>query len=58
MKDGKDIDEMAALFRQLHRHRTDKQKVINNLIASSDCWASIRDLHPKFTTLSARHNLK
>ena len=49
---------MAAHFRQLHRHRTDKQKVINNLIASSDCWSSIRDLHPKFTALSARHHLK
>ena len=48
---------MAALFRQLHRHRTDKQKVINNLIANSDSWSSIRDLHPKFTALSARNNL-
>ena len=49
---------MAALFRQLHRHRTDKQKVINNLIVSSDSWYSIRDLHPKFKALSARDDLR
>ena len=54
---GKDIDDMAALFRQLHRHRTDKQKVINNLITSSDSWSSIRDLHPKLEALSARDDL-
>lgn len=48
---------MAAFFRQLHRHRTDKQKVINNLIASSNCWAGINDLHPKSAALSARDDL-
>lgn len=48
---------MAALFRQLHRHRTDKQKVINNLITNSNSWTGINDLHPKFTALSARDNL-
>ena len=48
---------MAAFFKHIYRHRTDKQKVINNLIASSNCWTGISDLHPKFTALSVRDNL-
>lgn len=48
---------MAALFKHIHRHRTEKQKLINNLIASSDCWSSIRNLHPKLEALSARDDL-
>ena len=49
---------MATLFKYLHRHRTEKQKLIINLINSSNCWTGINDLHPKYTALSARHNLR
>lgn len=48
---------MAVHFKHIHRLRTAKQKLINNLIASSDCWSSIRDLHPKLEALSARDDL-
>ena len=48
---------MAAHFKHIHRPRTAKQKLINNLITNSNCWSSISDLRPKFSALSARHNL-
>lgn len=57
MKNGKDIRNMAALFKHVHRHRTEKRKLIINLITSSNCWAGINDLRPKFTAISARNNL-
>ena len=49
---------MAAFFKHIHRHRTEKQKLIINLINSSYCWTGINDLHPKFTALSARDDLR
>ena len=48
---------MAAHIIRRLRHISEKQKLIINLINSSDCWSSIRNLHPKFTALSARDNL-
>ena len=48
---------MAVHFKHIHRPRTAKQKLINNLITNSNCWSSISDLRPKFAALSARHNL-
>lgn len=48
---------MAAHFKHIHRSRTGKQKLIINLINSSNCWSSISDLRPKFTALSARDDL-
>ena len=49
---------MAAIFVKLHRHRIEKQKLIINLINSSDCWTGINDLRPKYGTLSPRNHLK
>lgn len=49
---------MAAPIIRRFRHLSEKQKIINRIIASSDCWSGINDLHPKFTALSARHHLK
>ncbi|QHJ85751.1 MAG: hypothetical protein [Cystoviridae sp.] len=34
---------MAVLFKRIHRHRTEKQKLIINLINSSNCWTGIND---------------
>ena len=48
---------MAAHVIRRFRHLSEKQRVVNRIIASSNCWASIRDLYPKYTALSARHNL-
>ena len=49
---------MAAHVIHRFRHVSEKQKIVNRLIASSDYWSSISDLRPKFTALSARDNLK
>ena len=49
---------MAAHIICRFRHLSEKQKLINRIIASSNCWSGISDLHPKFTALSARHNLR
>lgn len=49
---------MAAHIIRRFRHVSEKQKIVNRLIASSNCWASISDLCPKYTALSARDNLK
>lgn len=35
---------MAAFLKRIHRRASEHQTVINNLIASSDCWASRSDL--------------
>ncbi|QHJ78344.1 MAG: hypothetical protein [Bacteriophage sp.] len=48
---------MAAHIKRRFGHMSEKQRITNRIIASSNCWASIRDLHPKYTALSARHNL-
>ena len=48
---------MAAHVIRRLRHLSEKQKLVNRIIASSDSWSSIRDLHPKFTALSARDDL-
>lgn len=47
----------AHIIRRLW-HVSEKQKVANRIIASSNCWANINDLRPKFTALSARDNLR
>ena len=49
---------MAAHIIRRLRHLSEKQRVTNRIIASSNCWSSISDLRPKFTALSARHNLR
>ena len=48
---------MAAHFIRRLRHLSEKQRVTNRIIASSNCWSSISDLRPKFVALSARDNL-
>ena len=48
---------MAAHIMRMFRHLSEKQKVANRIITSSNCWSGISDLHPKFTALSARDNL-
>lgn len=48
---------MAAHFIRRFRHLSEKQRLVNRIIASSNCCASIGDLHPKFTALSARDDL-
>lgn len=54
---GKDIRRMAAHIIRRFRDLPEKQKVVNRIIASSNCWSGINDLRPKFTALSARNNL-
>ena len=49
---------MAAHIIRRFRRLSEKQKIINRIIASSDCWSGINDLRPKFTALSARDDLK
>ena len=49
---------MAAHFIRRIRHLSEKQRMVNRIIASSNCWAGINDLRPKFTALSARHHLR
>lgn len=41
--DGKDITTMAAHIICRFRHLSEKQKVINHIIASSNCWTGIND---------------
>ena len=48
---------MAAHIIRRFRHLSEKQRTINRIIASSNCWTGISDLRSKFTALSARHNL-
>ena len=48
---------MAAHIIRRFRHLSEKQRVTNRIIASSNCWAGINDLRPKFKAISARHNL-
>ncbi|QHJ84951.1 MAG: hypothetical protein [Caudoviricetes sp.] len=48
---------MAAHIICRFRHISEKQRVTNRIIASSNCWAGINDLRPKFTALSARDDL-
>ena len=47
----------AHIIRKLW-HVSEKQKVANRIIASSNCWAGINDLHTKYTALSARDDLR
>ena len=54
---GKDIRRMAAHIIRRLRYLSEKQRVTNRIIASSNCWSSISDLRPKYTALSARDNL-
>ena len=49
---------MAAHIIRRFRHLSEKQRIVNRIIASSNCWTGINDLHPKYTALSARHNLR
>ena len=53
-----DITTMAAHIIRRFRCMSEKQRVTNRIIASSNSWSSISDLRPKFTALSARHNLR
>ena len=46
---------MAALFKHIHRHRTEKQKLVINLINSSYCWASVNDLRSQLTRIHPRN---
>ena len=46
---------MAVLFKHIYRHKSEKQKLIINLVNSSNCWASSNDLHPKFTRIHPRN---
>ena len=55
---GKDIRRMAAHVIHRFRHLSEKQRLVNRIIASSNCWSGINDLRPKFTAISARHHLK
>ncbi|WP_294836835.1 hypothetical protein [uncultured Lactobacillus sp.] len=49
---------MAAHIMRKLRHLSEKQRIVNRIVASSDCWTSISDLRPKFTALSASNDLK
>lgn len=42
---------MAASIRYLHRHQTEKQKLITNLTSCSNSWAGIDDLCSKYAAL-------
>ena len=48
---------MAAHIIRRLRHLSEKQRLVNRIIASSNCWVGVNDLRPKYTALSARHNL-
>ena len=48
---------MAAHIIRRFRHLSEKQRIVNRIIASSNCWAGINDLRSKFIALSARDNL-
>lgn len=46
---GKDFKKMAARIRYLHRHKSEKQNLIINLINSSNCCTGINDYRFKPT---------
>ena len=46
---------MAVLFKRIHRHRTEKQKLADALINSSNCWTGINDYRFKPTREVARN---
>ena len=48
---------MAAHIIRRLRYLSEKQRVTNRIIASSNCWTGVNDLHPKFKAISARDNL-
>ena len=45
---------MAAHIICRFRHLSEKQKIINRIIDSSNSWSGINDLRSKYTSLSAR----
>ena len=49
---------MAAHIIRRFWHVSEKQRIVNRIIASSNCWAGINDLRPKFKAISARNNLR
>ena len=49
---------MAAHIIRRFRHLSEKQRIANRIIASSNCWAGFNDLRPKFKAISARHHLR
>lgn len=55
---GKDIRKMAAHIIRRFRHLSEKQRMVNRIIVSSNCWAGINDLRPKFKAISVRNNLR
>ena len=46
---------MAASIRYLHRHKSEKQKLIANLISCSNSWAGINDLCFKYAAFPSRN---
>jgi hypothetical protein len=46
---------MATFFGQLHRRKTEHQKVTDNLVITSHCWASINDLATIATGINSRN---
>ena len=49
---------MAAHIIRRFWHVSEKQRLVNRIIASSNCWAGINDLRPKYTAISAGDDLK
>ena len=49
---------MAAHIIRRFWHVSEKQRIVNRIIASSNCWANINDLRAKYTAISARDNLR
>ena len=49
---------MAAHIMRMFRHLSEKQRIVNSIIASSNCWAGINDLRPKYSAISARDDLR
>ena len=47
----------AHIIRKLW-HVSEKQKVANRIIASSNCWAGINDLRPQLTRIHPRNMKK
>jgi len=52
---GKDIRNMAAHIIRRLWHVSEKQRIVNRIIASSNCWASINDLRPQLTRIHPRN---
>lgn len=46
---------MAAFIKHIYRRKSDHQEVINNLITSSNCWASRSDLCSRLARNSTRN---